>query len=68
MAEKATETAPTPIPYSERDDWKDVKPVEQTDLPQPLVPIYYPPECKRVTLNLRNPDVVSLILLIYIMT
>jgi len=56
MAEKAAETAPTPIPYSERDDWKDVKPVEQTDLPQPLVPIYYPPECKRAFLlgNLRG--------------
>lgn len=32
--------------YSQRPDWADVTPLEQSDLANPLVPIFYPPDCE----------------------
>ena len=37
---------PNPQLYSQRPDWADVTPVEQSDLANPLVPIFYPPDCE----------------------
>lgn len=34
------------IPYSERDEWKDVKPLEQDDGKNPVVVIAYSEKCK----------------------
>jgi hypothetical protein len=43
----ATDSPPKPVLYADREDWKDVVPVEQSDLENPLVPIFYPIECER---------------------
>ena len=36
------------VPYSKREDWKDVTPVPQDDGPEPLVVIRYPPNFEEV--------------------
>jgi protein farnesyltransferase/geranylgeranyltransferase type-1 subunit alpha len=46
MSEQAPTADSKPPLYSTREDWKDVKPIEQTDQANPLVPIFYPPDCK----------------------
>lgn len=46
MASQNQDSGPTL--YSTREEWKDVKPIEQSDLQNPLVPIFYPPECERL--------------------
>ena len=35
----------TPVPYSSREEWKDVTPVEQDDGPSPVVSIQYSTKC-----------------------
>ena len=45
----ATESPPTPVLYADRENWRDVAPLEQSDLENPLVPIFYPIECKYIT-------------------
>lgn len=35
------------VPFEERDEWKDIKPVEQNDGEHPVVPINYTKECKK---------------------
>lgn len=59
-----SETPPKPVLYADREDWKDVTPLEQSDLENPLVPIFYPMECEcspvpttsRFTENLQDKD------------
>ena len=34
------------VPYSEREMWKDVEPIEQDDGPNPIVAIAYSEKCK----------------------
>lgn len=48
MAEETEEKPTRPPLYADREEWKDIKPLEQSDLTQPLVPIFYPQECKAV--------------------
>jgi hypothetical protein len=38
-------------PFSQRLEWADVVPVPQYDGVQPLAPIFYTPECARVSLH-----------------
>ena len=41
------ETASSPwVPYNEREEWRDVVPVEQDDGPNPIVAIAYSDQCK----------------------
>ncbi|PVG01386.1 protein prenylyltransferase [Serendipita vermifera] len=46
MSEQVPAADNTPPLYSTREDWKDVTPIEQSDLANPLVPIFYPPDYK----------------------
>ncbi|CAG8618215.1 16435_t:CDS:2, partial [Acaulospora colombiana] len=45
MSEQTSAADNKPQLYSTREDWKDVTPIEQSDLANPLVPIFYPPDC-----------------------
>ncbi|KAG8865619.1 CAAX geranylgeranyltransferase alpha subunit [Serendipita sp. 405] len=46
MSKDERSEEPPPKLFSAREEWKDVKPIEQTELSNPLVPIFYPPEYK----------------------
>lgn len=46
MNEQPASDPPPPLLYSMREEWKDVQPLDQSDLTNPLVPIFYPPEYK----------------------
>ncbi|KAG8803540.1 CAAX geranylgeranyltransferase alpha subunit [Serendipita sp. 399] len=39
------EEAPRKL-YADREEWKDVQPIEQTEISNPLIPIFYPPDYK----------------------
>lgn len=40
------------VPYAERLEWRDVRPIEQDDGPNPIVSIAYSPKCKFIYLFL----------------
>ena len=39
------------VPYSKREEWKDIVPVKQDDGPNPVVAIAYTEKCEHLTIG-----------------